>query len=31
VLLNDIPACGSPDSLSRFATSSRVPGVALDR
>lgn len=31
VLLNDIPACGTPDCLSRFATSSRVPGVALDR
>src|SRR5690606_19545401 len=31
VLLNDIPACGVEDCLGRFATSSRAPGVALDR
>lgn len=31
VLLNDIPACATEPCLDRFATASRVPGVAFDR
>jgi hypothetical protein len=31
VLLNDIPMCGTEPCLPHFATSSRVPDVALDR
>jgi hypothetical protein len=31
MLLNDIPTCGAEPCLPLFATTSRVPGVALER